>query len=75
MRKRFLLKLSLRTLDQLKALIFVCPCRDEDVGLFSSGLNQNLNFILLSEHIYSDHDGTSGTDLKDQDTSVCHSQA
>lgn len=29
MRKRFLLKLSLRTLDQLKALIFVCPCHDE----------------------------------------------
>lgn len=29
MRNRFLLKLSFRTLDQLKALIFVCPCRDE----------------------------------------------
>lgn len=28
MRKRFLLKLSLRTLDQLKALIFMCPCSD-----------------------------------------------
>lgn len=29
MRKRFLLKLSLRTFDQLKALIFECPWRDE----------------------------------------------
>jgi hypothetical protein len=29
MRKRFLLKLSLRTLDQLKALILVCPYRRE----------------------------------------------
>ena len=30
MRKRFLLKLSLRTLDQLKALILVCPCGDNN---------------------------------------------
>lgn len=29
MRKRFLLKLSLRTLDQLKEFILVCPFRSQ----------------------------------------------
>lgn len=29
MRKCFLLKLSLRILDQLKVLIFVLPCKDK----------------------------------------------
>lgn len=51
MRKRFLLKLSLRTLDQLKAFIFVCPCSDEQFIYFStSSFAKPYSIFIIKPH-------------------------